>query len=1301
MENMKRALSAFLAFVLVLGMVPAVPMFASAQEVETQPETVAVETTEAVTEETEAPETTAPAQTVPETTAAAQEETVPETTAVQETEPAETLPQETEPAETLPQETEPAETLPQETEPAETLPEETIPQETQEEVTAAEEAADSELAEEFVTGITVKASKTLTYLGDEITLTPTVTPSTAVDQDVVFKVLPEVEGLEDYDPPTVDEEKLAEGIVSPDGPGKLAIGWHSSDGNYDPFFQLPDAEQGDAEMPEPLWLEFIDYGMDINTKSIDKDHVDEDGGYKVMVGDTMGVSVRYLDKTEPTEQFPDGEPISPIHTPKVKWSLSEEDQKYASLSVSADTRQVTIIPKNLDVSQQITLTAKDENLFGLLGEDVVDSILVWIIPVPYKVSIRMDGEEVNGKTIPLNVNDYLFSNENPPSENWIQVALDADVLPVEAGEELDWTASDSGTKIIHEKISVDPEPVKYDTTHAEILMPVEAGKTVITVTSKKDHSLTAQVTFERKFLLKSFAFATRTAKLEDLTSGESFQLQAVRILPTGKLDKEILESDVIQWKLENEEDEEFVTLSKDGKLTARKNLVRGKKITVICSVIDNEDVFLTKEVNVRPKATDVEIFFEDEEEAVTGETRMLDASELETGDTIQLAAVVYPISGSEEYLGAKGDVTWSSSKTSIATVGKTSGKVEWKGNSGTVTITAKASDGKSGSVKLQFGAKVQEIEIDAPYQDDPDMDFILTSGKSYSLDVTVKPKNATNKALIWTLEVLDENGNVLEDEDAGKYASISASGRLTAKTVYEKHLLRVTAEAKDGFGAPPDSIYVTIAPKNADQLSIYADDVPVTKTTLPLAKGDVITVEARAFGRQAAVSWGPAKSSVVDVEDNGDGTATITVKKTGSATIKATADDKRTATFTIKGVQQAEEIIWTHKHEQETLVSGKSLSLSAKAYWYNEDGKAKTPTVSKLAWSFEEENASDYATISSSGKVTAKAGHKGEPVDLTVVVKTTDGSDLSETWPITITPAPEALYIYQGDSLATSETFAMVAPGEDALGLTAKAFYPGAEEAEEIPVTWKSSSKTVAEVLEDGTVICKKAGSATITATANDGSGKKATFKLKIVAVADFATLDAYWDGTGIPVAGGKKLTLKGLAYDGSEEPKLIKNKKFKWYVSDKVDDKEYGSDYASISGSTLKTKEVNAEKTVWLTVMTVESKEEWVASSTFAVKIRPATTKVTIINEKGNTPEKFLGYVGRPVQILAKANDGACQAFVWKSSNPKVADYVWNEETGTVELMCFKAGTVTITATAMDGTKKSAKIKLEIVDVG
>lgn len=47
-------------------------------------------------------------------------------------------------------------------------------------------------------------------------------------------------------------------------------------------------------------------------------------------------------------------------------------------------------------------------------------------------------------------------------------------------------------------------------------------------------------------------------------------------------------------------------------------------------------------------------------------------------------------------------------------------------------------------------------------------------------------------------------------------------------------------------------------------------------------------------------------------------------------------------------------------------------------------------------------------------------------------------------------------------------------------------------------VTWKSSDKKTATVNAKGKVTAKKAGTVKITATARDGSGKKAVIKIKI-----------------------------------------------------------------------------------------------------------------------------------------------------------------------------------------------------------
>ena len=162
MENMKRALSAFMALVLVLGMLPGVPMFAGAEEVETQPETVAVETTEAAT----TPETTVPEESVPETTVP--EESIPETTVAEEIIP------ET----TVAEETVPETTVPEETVPEETVSEETAAVEAAEDLNADAEAADAVINKE-VTNILVSAATNYTDVGAQVKLTAKLTPEDA------------------------------------------------------------------------------------------------------------------------------------------------------------------------------------------------------------------------------------------------------------------------------------------------------------------------------------------------------------------------------------------------------------------------------------------------------------------------------------------------------------------------------------------------------------------------------------------------------------------------------------------------------------------------------------------------------------------------------------------------------------------------------------------------------------------------------------------------------------------------------------------------------------------------------------------------------------------------------------------------------------------------------------------------------------------------------------------------------------------------------------------------------------------
>ena len=222
-------------------------------------------------------------------------------------------------------------------------------------------------------------------------------------------------------------------------------------------------------------------------------------------------------------------------------------------------------------------------------------------------------------------------------------------------------------------------------------------------------------------------------------------------------------------------------------------------------------------------------------------------------------------------------------------------------------------------------------------------------------------------------------------------------------------------------------------------------------------------------------------------------------------------------------------------------------------------------------------------------------------------------------------------------------------------------------------VTWKSSNAKVASIDAGGKITCLRAGTVTITATAKDGSGEKASFKLTVVKRMKDLTLEG-----GI-IAGGKSLTLKPLI-----TPADTTNKKLSWSVSEN----EAGI-RISASGK-LTTKAVKEAVKVKVTVSALDGSG---VQTTCDVTVCPATTKVTIGTPDGSTlPTKL--EAGQTLELKATGNDGSAQAFTWKSSNKLVT-----VKDGHVTADPKAVGkTVTITATAADGTNKSASIKLKIV---
>jgi uncharacterized protein YjdB len=298
-----------------------------------------------------------------------------------------------------------------------------------------------------------------------------------------------------------------------------------------------------------------------------------------------------------------------------------------------------------------------------------------------------------------------------------------------------------------------------------------------------------------------------------------------------------------------------------------------------------------------------------------------------------------------------------------------------------------------------------------------------------------------------------------------------------------------------------------------------------------------------------------------------------------------------------------------------------------------------------------------------------------------------------ETWPITVYPIVKSVTIdvptgvYANTPSKGTNTYVLMTPGEETIQMNAKTWPANAMDS----VTWKSSSKSIAEIDADGVVTPKKAGTVTLTATAADGSGKKATFKLTVLVKPTDAYVEGHW-----AIAGGKSLKIKPVLLDGNGTK--ITGKKLEWKVS-AVEGEEDGTAYVtSISGGTLKTKKVTEPKVVRVYIRTQEKHEDWEIAFWMDVTIWPASKTVTILEETGADIGKTLwvnlaeGGVQLDAATSNKAGEATYQGVTWKSSNTKVAKVDAN---GKVTFL--KAGTVTITATAADGTGVKDTVKITI----
>ena len=311
-------------------------------------------------------------------------------------------------------------------------------------------------------------------------------------------------------------------------------------------------------------------------------------------------------------------------------------------------------------------------------------------------------------------------------------------------------------------------------------------------------------------------------------------------------------------------------------------------------------------------------------------------------------------------------------------------------------------------------------------------------GGTETLTATVSPKDAANKKVTWK----SSNAAI---------ASVDANGKVTGVKAGEA---TITVTTEDG--GKTATCKVTVSDKE-----IKVTGVKLNKSETNLLVSGNETLTATVLPEDATnqnVTWKSDKPEIATVDANGK----VTAVKVGEATITVTTEDGgKTATckVTVSETSVAVTGVTLNKATL-SLIAGASETLTATV-------APADATNKKVTWKSSD---AAVATVDTNGKVTAvKAG------EATITVTTEDGGKTA-TCKVTVKPnlvseiTLAALAIYVGESKAVTAT---VKP----------------DDATNKALTWTSSDETVATVDATGKVTGKKIGTATITATAQDGSG--------------------------------------------------------------------------------------------------------------------------------------------------------------------------------------------------------------------
>lgn len=638
---------------------------------------------------------------------------------------------------------------------------------------------------------------------------------------------------------------------------------------------------------------------------------------------------------------------------------------------------------------------------------------------------------------------------------------------------------------------------------------------------------------------------------------------------------------------------------------------------------------------------------------------------------------------------------------------------DYAGQTLTVKAMAVGDGGLAGSVltcriQVKKGTEIGSVAVSGPRE--------LLAGKTgeFQAKVTgVNPEAPVEQTVTWRISGRSDN--------MARAAIGASTGKLTTPRLSagDEGWVEVTAASKTGqVSSEPFRVTVkTLNPVakinlSAARISCYTGNTATLTVTMLDSKGNPVSPE---------VLWSSSKPQVATVED---GVVTALTKGSTTITCKTLDGSGKTAKCTVTVTQAVESLTITGPA---SLAPGANFTLKAQA--------APKGAVSRFTWSVLE---GPEGTRITNGRLSVpKDAQIGDTI--TISAQPPEGGGAGAEYTLTVAPKCASVHTY----LAGESGYVPVTEGYDRAGnltgLTLYSVQPGEYSKRKDCVSlvadpmdargryldnagclrWSSSNPSIVSVTDDGFVQAHKAGTAKITVSALDGSGKKQTVTVKVEnPVSTIALFSSAPQGRMLIseplLAAGKSVSHKVTFAETYGRPT---NQKITWSWtlkdSNGWDRTENFARYIGLtsggqlsirsSAQSILADDRDANTTLYLTVI-AQSQESGEAQDSITYRLVPPATKLYVAADRktvGIEPGGTREMVFYSDQFARSMGSYSVSNFVYTSSNPKVASVVGSASGSssgkdgwfTLKLSSTQTGTAKITIRTTDGTNRSCTI--------